>query len=393
MGIPLNFLTPLPRKPRLHSILPAAALTFACALVAGSAAYAQAGGRGVIAIGQTADFSGPQAAPVKEATAAAKAYFDKVNADGGINGRKIVLESLDDGFDPKRTVENAGKLIAESNVLALFLTRGTANAEALIPLLADRKVPLFAPVGGSKLLHDPPQRYLFNLRPQFRTEVERIVAQLAAMGIKQIAVVYTDDAFGKDAFEGAKSGFAAQQLQPVVTVSTPRGEPKVAEAVAAITKANPQAVIGICIAKTCAELVKQLRQKGSTAQFVSLSNTSAGSYVDQLGEFARGVMVSQVFPYPDSSVMAVVNEFQQLVKSAQLKSTYTSMEGFVAAKVLTEALRRAGANPTRESLVNAFESMRKYDLGGFAISYGPQDRSGSAFVELSMISKNGKFIR
>lgn len=360
------------------------------ALVASSIALAQSG-KSTIVIGQTADFSGPQSALVKETTAAAKAYLDKVNAAGGVNGRNIVLESIDDGYDVKRTVENATQLIDEKNALALFLARGTANAEALIPLVTERKTVLFAPVGGSKVMHE--QRYLFNLRPHYRIEVEKIIAQLTAMGIKQIAVVYIDDAFGKDAYEGAKSGFAAQKLQPVAVASTPRGEPKVTEAVDTILKANPQAVIGLCIARTCAEFVKQMRAKGSNAQFVSLSNTSSATYVDLLGAHSRGVMVSQVFPYPDSVVAAVVNEFQQLTKQAKLEPTYTAMEGFLAAKVLVEALRRAGPNPTREGLRTAFESIKNYDVGGFTVSYNTTDRTGSEFVELSMISKNGKFIR
>src|SRR3954470_9388091 len=165
--------------------------TILAVVLAATATFAS--GQGVILLGQTADYSGPQAAPVKETAAAARAYFDKVNAQGGVNGRKIVLESMDDGFDPKRSVENAKKLIDEKHVLALFLFRGTANAEALMPVVAEKKTPLFAGVGSSHKMHDPINRYVFNLRAPVQTEVSGIVSQLASQGITDLAVIYTDD--------------------------------------------------------------------------------------------------------------------------------------------------------------------------------------------------------
>src|SRR3954466_14508802 len=142
------------------------------AVLAATATFASA--QGVILLGQTADYSGPQAAPVKETAAAARAYFDRVNAQGGVNGRKIVLESIDDGFDPKRSVENAKKLIDEKNVLALFLFRGTANAEALMPVLQEKKVLMFAGVGSSIKMNEPMNRYMFNLRAPAQIEVRSV---------------------------------------------------------------------------------------------------------------------------------------------------------------------------------------------------------------------------
>ena len=346
-----------------------------------------------IVLGQTADFSGPQAALVKETTAAAKAYFDKINSQGGVAGRKIVLTSLDDGYDVKRTVENATKLIDEKQVFALILPRGTANAEALLPILTDRRVPLLGPVGGSKALHEPPNRYLFNIRPQYRTEAERIVGQLTAQGITKIGIVYTDDAFGKDALQGAIDGLKTRKLEPTGLVSIERGSVNVDAAVKLIGKGEPSAIIGLCIAKPCVALVKGLRKAGIMSTFVSLSNTSAPSYISDLGDDSRGVMVSQVFPFPESTVIAVSREFGQLADAAKLPKNYSSMEGFIAAKIMVEAIKRAGKDPTRESMVAALESFKQLDLGGFVIGFGPKDRTGNDFVELTMVGKHGKFIR
>ena len=300
---------------------------------------------------------------------------------------------MDDGFDPDRSVSNAKVLIEQRSVRALLLTRGTANAEALLPLLAEKRVPLLAPVALSRALHEPPQRYVFNLRPPASAEARRIVDQITTMGYQRVAILYTDDAFGKDALEGAKAGLAAASIPPSVIVPTPRGEPKVEDAVEAILRSDAQVVMGLCIAKTCAEAVRQLRAKRSTVQFVTLSNTSSAAFVEQLGAHARGVMVAQVFPNPVNASTALAREFQALAKIAGLPRTYSSMEGFVAAKIMVEALRRAGTNPDPDAIVKALETLRNHDIGGFQVRFGPGQRSGSAFVELSLIGASGDFVR
>lgn len=364
----------------------------AAALVAsGFAVHAQVN-NAVLLLGQTADYSGPQAAPVKETAIAARAYFDKVNAEGGVGGRKIVLETLDDGYETKRSVENAKKLIDEKGVLAMFLFRGTANAEALMPVLAEKKTMLFGGVGSSMKMHAPMSRYMFNLRPPVQTEVGSIVSQLASQGIRDVAVIYTDDGFGKDAMEGAKKAFDKFKIKPKAVASIPRGQADVDAAVNDILKVSPDATLGFCIPKICAAIVKKLRAQGSNTQFFSLSNTSSNAYVNELGEHARGVVVTQVMPYPFDARDQIGREFRKFAKESGIKESYGSMEGYLSARIMTEALKRAGKNPSRESLVTAFESL-KLDLGGFHVAYSSTTRSGSDFVDLSMISKNGKFIR
>lgn len=353
---------------------------------------APAADSGPLVLGQTADYSGPQAGPVKETANAARAYFDKVNNQGGVNGRKIVLESMDDGFDPKRSVENAKTLIDEKNVLALFLFRGTANVEAMMPVVLEKKTPMFAGVGSSLKMHEPMNRYLFNLRAPVQTEVASVVAQLASQGITDVGVIYTDDGFGKDALDGAKKSFEKYKIKHAVIASIPRGQTEVEAAVADIVKSKPPATLGFCIPKICATIVKKLREKRSLTQFYSLSNTSSGAYVTELGDNARGVVVTQVMPYPFDSRDAVSRDFKSFAKEAGITESYAAMEGYLSARIMTEVLKRAGKNPTRESVVASFESL-KMNIGGFQVAYSPTSRTGSEFVDLTMISKNGKFIR
>jgi ABC-type branched-subunit amino acid transport system substrate-binding protein len=362
------------------------------ALAGALASIGLAHAAGTIVLGQTADYSGPQSAPVKETTQAARAYFDAVNAQGGVNGNKIVLESLDDGFDPKRSVENAKKLIDEKGVVSLFLFRGTANAEALMPVLAEKKTPIFAGVGSSMKMHQPMNRYLFNLRAPVQTEVRTVVSQLASQGVTNVGVIYTDDGFGKDAMEGVEKAFDAIKAKPAVVASIPRGSTEVDAAVDKVVAASPAATLGFCIPKVCAAIVKKLRAKGAATQFVSLSNTSSGAYVNELGEYARGVMVTQVVPYPFDSRDPIGREFQQFAKEAKITPSYAAMEGYLSARIMVEALKRAGKTPTRESLVAAFESTQ-LSFGSYQVAYSSSTRTGSEFVDLTMIGRDGKFIR
>lgn len=367
-------------------------LSLLAAILVSGAAQAQGKADAVIRIGQTADYSGPQSGPVKETTNAARAYFAMVNAKGGVNGRKIELESLDDGFEPKRSVENAKKLIDEKNVLALFLFRGTANAEAVMPVILEKKVPMFAGVGSSKFMHDPPNRYLFNLRAPVQVEVATVVSQLVAQGAHNVAVVYTDDGFGKDAVGGAKAAFEKNKIEPKAIVSIPRGATDVDEAVKAIVKAQPAMTLGFCIPKICATIVQKLRAAKSITQFVSLSNTSSSAYVKELGEFSKGVMVTQVMPYPFEAREGASRDFLQFSRESKIAPSYAAMEGWLSARVLVDALKKAGNNPTRESLTTAFENL-DVNYGGFPVRYGGSNRTGSTFVEITMIGKDGRFIR
>ena len=347
-----------------------------------------------ILIGQSAGFTGSIAGTVKELTAGAKAYFDVVNAKGGVHGRKIVLESMDDGFDPKRTPDVIQKLIVEKKVFALFLSRGTPTNEAAIPVIEKYKVPLIGPSTGAMSMYEPPRKYLFPVRASYRSETFKIVDQLVSMGIKKIAVVYTDDSFGKDGLTGVQQAMKEKNIAPVAIASHPRGTTKVEEAVATIAKAEPQAVIMTVLADAGVALVKQMKKTGQSPLFITLSNNSSNAFIKNLGEDGPGVGVSQVSPYPFSATIPIVKEFQDAIsRNKDVAASYASMEGFIAAKVLVEGLKRAGPKPTRDKLITALESLNRFDLGGVDVTYGPGIRTGTSYIDITIVSKTGKFIR
>jgi ABC-type branched-subunit amino acid transport system substrate-binding protein len=347
-----------------------------------------------IIIGQAAGFTGSVAGTVKELTAGAKAYFDYVNAKGGVHGRKIVLESMDDGFDPKRTPDAVKKLIEEKHVFAMFLSRGTPTSEAAYSVLEAAKVPLIGPSTGAMSMYNPPRKYIFPVRASYHSETFKIVPQLVNMGINRIALLYVEDSFGKDGLAGVQQALKDNNLTAVAVASHVRGSTKVEEAVAAIAKAEPQAVIMITVNDAGVAFVKQMKKAGRNPVFLTLSNNSSNSFITNLGEDGWGVAVSQVSPYPFSGTIPITKEFLDIIKGKKdVSASYSSMEGFISAKVLVEGLKRAGPKPTREKLIAGLESMNRYDMGGVDVTYGPNNRTGTTFIDITIIGKNGKFVR
>ncbi|MDI3511268.1 MAG: hypothetical protein PWQ61_2033 [Betaproteobacteria bacterium] len=345
-------------------------------------------------IGQPSGFTGSVAAGVKENTEGAQLYFDAVNAKGGVNGQKIELISIDDRFDPKVTVEVARDLIVQKKVLALFLNRGTPHAQALMPLLAEYKVPLVAPSTGAMVLHAPVHPWVFNVRATYQREAIRAIEHLAAIGMTRLAVLETDDSFGADAAAGAAKGFAEAKLSPVFQAKFPRENPVFTDLAGQVKASGAQAVLIFGSAGNTANAVKALRTSGSRAQVVTLSNNASDGFIKLLGEHGRGVIVTQVFPYERSVASPLIKEAMDLAKARGLDTVSPAMmEGFAAAKVMVEGLRRAGGSPTPEKLRDALESIRNYDMGGLKVSYGPDNHTGLDFADLSIVDASGRFRR
>lgn len=355
-------------------------------LLVSAAAHAQ------ILIGQTAGFSGPVAAGVRETTDGAKLYLDSVNAKGGIGGQKIELLSLDDKFDPKLAAENARKLIEEQNVAALFLTRGTPHAEAVLPLLDKHGVPLIGPSTGAMTLHQPVRKHIFNVRATYQREAEKAVTHLATIGMNKIAVVHVNDSFGEDGLAGAQKGLASAKISAVAVEKYDRAKPDFSQIAPVIAKSGAQAVIMIASGAAVVDGIKAFRAAGSNCQVVTLSNNASGGFIKSLGDQARGVIVSQVFP--QSLSYALVKEAQDLARARDIAEVSPAMlEGFAAAKVLVEALRRTSGKPSRDKIQAALEGLSKFDLGGLEISYSSKDHTGLDFADLSIITSDGRFRR
>ncbi len=347
-----------------------------------------------IVVGQTSGFTGPVASGVKENTDGAKLYIDHVNKLGGVNGQRIELVSLDDKFDPKLAAENARKLITERNAVALFMNRGTPHTEALKPLLEEYKVPLVAPSTGAMILHKPVNPWIFNVRAPYQREAEKAVMHLATIGLTHIALVHVDDTFGADCAIGAQKGFERAKIKPVFVDKFDRSKPDFSAIAQKSTKSDAQAIFLIGSAGAVADGTKAIRGAGSRAQIVTVSNNASGGFIKQMGDYARGTIVTQIFPYERSLAAPIVKEANDLAKAKGIAEVTPAMlEGFAGAKVLVEGLRRAGPNPTRVRLQQALETFRKVDIGGLELSYSATNHTGLEYADLSIIGPDGKFRR
>lgn len=347
-----------------------------------------------ILIGQTASFTGPVAAGVKEGTDGAKVYLESVNERGGINGQRIELVQLDDKFDAKLAGENAKALI-EKGAVALFFNRGTPQSQAIMPVLDRYKVPLIAPSTGAMLLHKPVHPWVFNVRATYQREAERAVRHLHLIGLTRIALLQSDDAFGDDGAAGALAGFAAVKLEPVLHEKYSRAKPDWSPVGPKVTKSQAQAVVFVGAGTHVVDGLKAIRAAGSGAQIVTLSNNAASGFVKALGAQAHGVVVSQVFPFERSMASPLVKELHEMLQARRKgeEATPAMLEGFAAAKVLVEALRRAGKDPTPERIKTALEGFKRVDIGGLEVSFSPADHTGLDYSDLSIIDAGGKFRR
>ena len=368
-------------------------LLAALALATVHLAAAQGVGDSQVVLGQSAALTGPAAQLGLDMQLGANLYFNQVNAHGGVNGRRIVLKTLDDGYEATRAADNTRKLINDEKVFALFGYVGTPTSQASLPLFTEARVPFVGPFTGAELLRNPVNPYVFNVRASYFDETEAIVQHLTAMSVDKIAVFYQNDAYGLAGLAGVERALKKRKLEVIAKGTVERNTVDVKKAIDEIKKANPQAVVMIGAYKGCAAFIRDMKRAGSNPTFWNVSFVGSKALAKELDKEGRGVQISQVVPFPWDGSVPVVKEYQRLLAEAKGEPGFGTLEGFIAAKVMVEGLRRAGRNLTREGFVKAMESIQEYDVGGFKVSFGPGKRSGSQFVDLTIISKDQKFVR
>jgi len=347
-----------------------------------------------LVLGQSAAFSGPAAQLGIQMNRGAKIWFDQVNAAGGIHGQTIELRTADDGYEPDRCKANTDKFIKD-DAFALFGYVGTPTCLAALPLVNEARIPFFGPFTGAEALREPFSRSVFHVRASYYDETGLIVKQLTALELRKIAVFYQNDSYGKAGLEGVKRALKPLGLEPVALGTVERNTVDVAKAVQEIVSRQPDAVVQISAYRSCAAFIREARKAGYGGTFYNVSFVGTQALADELGREARGIMVSQVMPFPFSTTTAISREYLDAVSRAggDARPNYSSMEGYMAAKVLTEGLRRAGRNATRDGLVAALESIQNAAFGGFYVNFGPRQHVASHFVDLSMLTEDGRVRR
>lgn len=320
------------------------------------------------------------------------AYFNKVNASGGVNGRKLELITLDDANDAKRSGENGRILIEQRGVLALFGYASATLSMPALPFVDKNKVPFVGPFTGA----EPMRAFrpnVFNIRASYADELEKIVDFYTSTGMKKFSIIHYDDAIGKENLGAVQAALEKRGLKAASIGTLKRNQTDLGSAVADVVKATPDVVIATTLYATTASFVKQAKKAGSGAQFASTSFVGASALADALGAEGLGVVVAQVVPPYSRASIPVVKEYQAAIEKQLGKKDYsfTSLEAYIGAKVLVEGIRRAGAKPTRESLLKSLNGIRNFDVGGFIVDFSPSNHNGSRFVELTAISKAGRF--
>ena len=363
-------------------------LSSATALAGHNTSHAQSGGK--IVLGQSAPFTGPAAQLGIQFNRGANVWFDQINAQGGVAGRKIELRKMDDGYEPDRCAANTRKLIDEE-VFALFGYIGTPTSLAALPLAKKDLVPFIAPFTGAMSLRDPFSKHVFHMRASYNDETELIVKQMTTLDLKKVAVFYQNDAYGKAGLDGMVLALSARNLKPVAQVTVERNSVEVEAAVKALVAAAPDAIVQVSAYKSCAAFIRAARKAGFGGTFYNVSFVGTQALADELGKDGAGVVVTQVVPSPYNTARPVAREFVEAVKKAggDAQANFSSMEGYLAAKVFTEGLRRA-SSPTRDGLIAGLESINDQSFGGFTVNFSSTNHVASRFVDLSMLTGDGR---
>jgi branched-chain amino acid transport system substrate-binding protein len=369
---------------------------FAALILAAAPAAAQQPGvtADKILLGQAAVFTGPAAQLGIQMRNGIKSYVDFVNEKGGVHGRRIELVTEDDKYEPSVAPTASQALIDKHKVFALLGYVGTPTGVAHLKVTTAAKVPLVGMFTGAEVLRAPLNRYVFHVRASYYDETEKMVEQVVSTGGKKIAVFYQADAYGEAGRMGTEIALKKRNLQIHSNGTVERNTVAVEKAVQAIHASQPDAVVMVGAYAACAEFIKQMKAAGSGAQFYNVSFVGSAALASALGKEGLGVAISQVVPFPWGTGVPVVKEYQAMAKKAGFTDyNFGAMEGFLVAKVMVEGLRRAGRNLTREGFVDAMEKMNDVDLGGFFVSYSPTSHTGSKFVDLTIIGRDGKFLR
>jgi branched-chain amino acid transport system substrate-binding protein len=354
---------------------------------------ARAQDRGIV-LGQSVPLTGPAAQLGLQMQLGAKAYFDAVNAAGGVGGLPIVLRTLDDGYDPARCKANTEKFIRDE-VFALFGYVGTPTSVAALPLATAARLPFIAPFTGAESLRDPFNKLVFHIRASYYDETELIVKQLTQLDLKKIAVFHQNDAYGQAGLKGVQRALEKRGLQPLGVATVERNSVDVAAAVKTLVPLGAEAIVQIGAYKGCAAFIREARKAGYGGQFYNVSFVGTQALADELGKDAAGVVISQVMPSPFGTAAGLVSDYQQALQRVDPKAepNYTSIEGYLAARVVVDALRRTGGKPSRDGFIAAMEGLSGYDARGYRLNFSATKHVGSSFVELSMLTGDGKVRR
>ncbi len=366
-----------------------------CSLFAGVADADELGvTNDTIVFGQVAALEGPSAAIGQATRQGLLAAFNEINDKGGVHGRKLKLISRNDGYDPDRSVVETVKLIYEDKVFALIGAVGTPTVMATVPIATSNDVPFIGPVSGAASLRDTEFQNVINIRASHAAEAEVWIKYLTEnLHLTRIGIFYQDDAFGRDVLNGVKTYLDRRGLELAAEGTFERNTRAVGVAFKVIRRAEPEAVILVGTYGPCAEFIKMAHRSGFTPTFVAISFVGANALAKELGPDGRGVIVSEVVPFPWDTQKKLVADYQMAQRALDPNQPpdFIALEGYLTGRLVGQALEMAGPNPTRADLVRVINETGQFDIGGTVVAFGAARRSNPPHVSLTVIEGDGSF--
>jgi branched-chain amino acid transport system substrate-binding protein len=357
---------------------------------AAQAQPSRADGKGDILIGRSTAMSGGMAPFLQPIHEGQDAAIEDANAKGGIGGRKIRLVTMDDGFDPRRTLENAKQLSEKDGVVALFGVSGTSQVIGLLPYLTQAKLPLISVYTGSPAVRAQQHPYLFTTRASYADELVKIVRNLVAVQTSRIAVAYENNDFGKLLLPLVEKTIVAEGGTLAGSHAlAPTGQ-DAGDAAKALAALKPQAVLLVAAGPPVVTYVRANRAHLGVPVY-ALSLAAGSAVLKALGEDARGLAVARTGPSPTRPTIALTRDFQASMKRHNKPVDYDRYTGYMDGRVLVEGLRAAGPGVTRASLVSAMQGLGSLDLGGYTYQFSAQNHHGSNFVDIVVVGPGGVY--
>jgi len=381
-------------RPSAFAIIASLALKL-CVSTARPAAADEVGvSSDAILFGQAAALGGPSSALGQGMRQGILAAFTETNAKGGVHGRRLELISRDDGYDPDRSVDATVKLIDQDKVFALIGAVGTPTSMATVPIAAEKNVPFIGPFTGADFLRASELQNVVNIRASYSAEAEAWIKHLTEdLHLKDIAIFYQDDAFGRDGLAGVKAALARRGLELAAEGTFERNTRAVGAAFKAIRRAEPQAVVMVGTYGPCAEFIKQAHRSGFDPTFVAVSFVGATALARELGRDGQGVIVSEVVPFPWDTRLKLVADYQAALKTLDpsLAPDFVSLEGYLSGRLAAAALEMTGPDPTRADMLRIINEVGRFDIGGDVIAFGAKARARPGAVFLTVIQPDGNF--
>ena len=377
------------------SPLKALPLALAALLATGISAFAEDGvSADKIVFGQATALEGPASALGQGMKMGLEAAFAEINKAGGVKGRKLELKSIDDGYEPTKSIEAVKKLLEEDKVFAIAGAVGTPTAAATQPIATAAGAPFIGAFTGAEFLREPYKPLVMNIRASYFQETEAMVEHLTKdLGASKIAIMYQDDAFGQAGLAGVKKALEKRQMQLAGEGTFERNTVAVKAALLAIKKVEPQAVIMISPYKPAAEFIKLAKQIKLDATFVNISFVGSDALAKELGPVGAGVVITQVVPFPKDAATPVVGRYQASLKASapDAQAGFVSLEGYLVGRAIIAVLEKVNGEPTRKALIEAVQKAGSFDLGGFKLAYSDSSNRGSDQVFLTVIQADGSF--